>query len=76
MKYKGWIIADYKDKEFLEKLGIKLGQYNEETNSFENCEVPIEIFDVLDNYWGRFYWGLFPEKKEIKENNNVKKTNC
>ena len=63
MKYKGWIIADYKDKEFLEKLGVKLGQYNEKTNSFENCEVPMEVLNMLDNYWGRFYWGLFPEEK-------------
>jgi len=64
MKYKGWIIANREDKEFLEKLGIKLGQYNEKTSSFENCEVPMKAFDVLDNYWGRFYWGLFPEKNK------------
>ena len=24
--YYGWIIADYEDKEFLEKLGIRLGK--------------------------------------------------
>ena len=64
MKYKGWIIADYKDKEFLEKLGVKLGQYNKKTNSFENCQVPVEVLNILDNYWGRFYWGLFPEKNK------------
>ncbi|MCD6123983.1 hypothetical protein J7J62_02290 [bacterium] len=56
--YKGWIIADYKDKEFLEKIGIKLGKYNEKTKSFEDCIVSSEALEKLDPYWGRFYWGL------------------
>jgi len=58
-KYKGWIIADYKDKEFLERLGIKLGRYDEEFTSFEDCELSPETLGKLDPYWGkRFYWGL------------------
>ena len=57
-KYKGWIIADYEDKEFLEKLGVKLGRYDEKFTSFEDCELSPETLEKLDLYWGRFYWGL------------------
>lgn len=57
--YRGWIIADCEDKEFLESLGVKLGNYNEATTSFEDCEVSLESLERLDPYWGcRFYWGL------------------
>jgi len=55
---KGWIIASYEDKEFLEELGIKLGRYNREGKSFEDCVVPLQALEKLDPYWGRFYWGL------------------
>jgi len=54
--YKGWIIADYEDKAFLKKLGIKLGNYDEEFTSFEDCELSPETLGKLDPYWGRFYW--------------------
>ena len=57
-KYKGWIIADYEDKDFLEKLGVKLGRYNEKTASFEDCELSLETLEKLGPYWGDFYWGL------------------
>ena len=57
-KYKGWVIADYEDKDFLEKLGVKLGRYNKKTSSFEDCELSPEILGELDPYWGQFYWGL------------------
>ena len=63
--YEGWIIADYEDKEFLEKLGIRLGKYNEETTSFENCKVSLEALEKLDPYWGRFYWGLWPSESSV-----------
>jgi len=57
-KYRGWIIADYEDKEFLERLGVKLGRYDEEFTSFEDCELSPETLEKLDPYWGRFCWGL------------------
>jgi len=57
-KYRGWIIADYEDKEFLERLGVKLGKYDERYGSFENCELSPETLEKLDPYWGRFCLGL------------------
>ena len=54
MIYKGWIIADREEKEFLEKLGVRLGEYDERSGSFENCEVPPEALEKLDSYWDSF----------------------
>jgi len=61
MIYKGWIIADREEKEFLEKLGVKLGEYDERSGSFENCELSPETPEKLDPYWGHFFWGLYPD---------------
>ena len=61
MIYKGWIIADREEKEFLEKLGVKLGEYDERSGSFENCELSPETLEKLDPYWGHFFWGLYPD---------------
>ena len=61
LRYVGWIIADKEEKSFLESLGVKIiGGYNEEEHSFDECIVTEDVLQKLDPYWGRFYWGLFP----------------
>jgi len=59
MIYKGWIIADREEKEFLEKLGVKLGEYDERSGSFENCELSPETLD------DSFYQTLADELDEM-----------
>ena len=58
MKFKGWIIAEKEDEEFLKELGIKVGYYDHQHGEFKNCLVDKKAYDKLDKYWGNFYWGL------------------
>jgi hypothetical protein len=58
--YRGWIVSypDGEDLEILQRLGVKLGEYDATQGSFEDCEVTEQVLDKLDPYWGRFMWGL------------------
>jgi len=53
---KGWINCNYKDKDFLESIGVKLGHYI--SGSFEHCEVSNEAFEKLYPLWGQMFWGI------------------
>jgi hypothetical protein len=55
---KGRICASQSDKEFLESLGIILGEYDEMCMDFNNCLVTDEAFEKLEPYWGVYYWSL------------------
>ena len=55
-KLKGWIACSTDDRNFLENLGIKLGEYGE--GEFVNCVVSKKSLKKLQPYWGRFIWGL------------------
>ena len=48
------------DVELLQSLGVQLGPYNDEEGCFDNCFVDHDTMDQLNEYWGRFYWGLEP----------------
>ena len=63
MTYRGCIIASENKRVFLEKLGVKVGDYNHQHHEFENCEVDIDAIMKLDKYWGLFYWHLEPIKE-------------
>lgn len=65
--YRGWIGACESDATYLKRLGITLGDYNHEDQSFDDCEVPETAMDELDNYWGTFIWYLVPEETEMSE---------
>lgn len=60
MVLKGWITASITDKEFLESLGIQLGDYDHAEHEFTNCVVTEEVLRKLNPLWGTFFWGLFP----------------
>ena len=60
MMYKGWIAGREEDRKFLEQLGVKTGIYSKESKCFEDCYVSSKVFERLDKYWGRFFWGLKP----------------
>jgi hypothetical protein len=56
---RGWIGADYEDKEHLENLGIILGEYDEANGEFKDCIVSEEAFRKLEPYWFiRYIWHL------------------
>ena len=56
--YYGWISAEYEDRNILQSLGIILGSYSYSVKIFHDCQVPPKALKALDQYWGRFYWGL------------------
>ena len=56
--YYGWISAEYEDRNILQSMGIILGSYSYSVKTFHDCEVPSKALKQLDQYWGRFYWGL------------------
>lgn len=61
--YKGWIACpntpDFEEsKRLLQDFGIKVGEYNTYTQVFEDCELSSDSLDMLDEYWGQFFWGL------------------
>lgn len=58
----GWIIAEKEQGPALERFGVKLGPYNDEDHSFEDCEVSQEAFKRLEPFWGLFYWILRPKE--------------
>jgi hypothetical protein len=55
---RGRITGDSEDKKFLESLGVKVGPYNREEDTFEPCEVSAKALDKLEPHWGRFFWVL------------------
>lgn len=62
-KYIGWIACPNTPnfqvtKGLLEGFGIKVGEYDPKNEVFEDCEVSSDALDVMDGYWGQFYWGL------------------
>ena len=62
----GWIIANEDDKGLLEKLGVRVGEYNHNEGCFENCTVSEKTLKALAPRWGEFYWGLNPNnEKEV-----------
>lgn len=58
--YIGWIAVPnrYESTKHLISLGIKLGRYNRQDRTFENCKVSDESFDKLDKFWGQYVWYL------------------
>lgn len=57
--YYGWIsVENYEDKNILQSLGIIVGWYSESVKLFGDCQVPSKALKTLDQYWGKFYWGL------------------
>ena len=70
MMYAGWIIGKKTDREFLEKLGVRIEEeYSDKTmtKGFIGwvCVINHEILKKLDEYWGRFIWSF---SKEMNEN--------
>jgi hypothetical protein len=56
--WKGWIIATQSDRIELESFGIKLGPYDCNDESFEDCELSQESFEILESHWGTYFWCL------------------
>ncbi len=62
MELSGFIIAELQDKEILDNLGItytepyKYGSSGE--YMFENCKVPMQSMQELDQHFGRMIWHL------------------
>ena len=57
--YVGWIGGRESDREFLEKLGVKLGRHNKETTTWENCEVLENVLEKLEKHWrSKYLWGF------------------
>jgi hypothetical protein len=56
-----WRNAEVRANEaaFLEANGVKLGEWNKATGSWEGCTVDEAAFSAIDSVWGRFHWGLF-----------------
>jgi len=70
MIYDGWIIGKKEDREFLEKLGVRIEKEYNDRPVIEGCVgwvcmINYEILKKLDEYWGRFIWSF---SKEINEN--------
>ncbi|MGI0148706.1 MAG: hypothetical protein ACREDF_04145 [Thermoplasmata archaeon] len=56
--YVGWIGGKESDRETLERLGVKLGSYNSDSETWDGCEVPEKVLGRLDKLWGKYIWGL------------------
>jgi hypothetical protein len=62
---KGCVSAPKEDKEFLEHLGIIVGEYDEEQKEFKDCLVSEIAMRHLDPYFGMYVWSLFNEEDRI-----------
>ena len=57
--YYGWIsVENYEDVNILQSLGILVGCYSESVKIFHDCQVPSKALKVLNQYNGKFHWGL------------------
>lgn len=54
-----WIIAAKEEREYLEKLGVVVGEYVEDDDSgeFHDCVISPAAAARLDPLWGDFFWG-------------------
>ena len=55
---RGWIIALEDEGLELEKMGIKLGRYNEVQMRFEGCVIHRQAFLNMHAHRDRFSWSL------------------
>lgn len=65
MIYTGWITAKREDREELESFGAVVSGYNEDTKTFDYCEITSEVMEKLTPHWGRFFWGFKPYLGEM-----------
>jgi len=63
--YYGWISGEYEDRNILYSLGISFSHYSHSVKTFHDCEVSEKALNQLDQYWGRFYWGLDKVNNEM-----------
>lgn len=63
--YFGWIGGKFGERQFLESLGIKVGAYNSEVQSFDGCIVsPAALEKLKKTEWAKRVWGLV-QKREL-----------
>jgi hypothetical protein len=63
--YRGWIGGKESDRAGLERLGIDLGSYNKDVETFDGCEASEKAFQLLRKQQGKRSWGMLPRRKLV-----------